>query len=126
MFRKIMRPSNLFLMLLGVLLVYSFALAAGASAFAAGTWLSGVLFILFLGWVYTYTMGPRVATDVEEATEEEVQKLREVVQEEDTKIHTQEIQITQLKSEEEALEAKVQELKKQVEDLSHTPHGSVS
>ena len=126
MFRKIMRPSNLFLMLLGVLLAYSFALAAGASALAAGTWLSGVLFILFLGWVYTYAMGPRVATDVEEVTGEDVQKLRQVVQEEETKIHTQEIQISQLKSEEEALEAKVQELKKQVEDLSHTPHGSVS
>ncbi|MGA7952951.1 MAG: DUF3007 family protein [Gloeobacterales cyanobacterium] len=126
MFRKIMRPSNLFLMLLGVVLAYSFALAAGASALAAGTWLSSILFILFLGWVYTYTMGPRIATDAEEVTGEDVQQLRQVVQEEDIKIHTQEIQITQLKSEEEALEAKVQALKKQVEDLSHTPHGSVS
>ena len=125
MFRKIMRPSNLFLMLLGVVLAYSFALAAGASALAAGTWLSGILFILFLGWVYTYAMGPRIATDAEEVTGEDVQKLRQVVQEEDLKIHTQEIQITQLKSEEEALEAKVQELRKQVEDLSHTSHGSV-
>ncbi len=126
MFRKIMRPSNLFLMLLGVLLAYSFALAAGASALSAGTWLSGIVFILFLGWVYTYAMGPRIAADVEEATREDVQKLRQVVKEEDSKIHTQEVQITQLKSEEEALEAKVQELKRQVEDLNHTPHGSIS
>jgi hypothetical protein len=126
MFRKIMRPSNLFLMLLGVLLAYSFALAAGASALSAGTWLSGIVFILFLGWVYTYAMGPRIATDVEGATREDVQKLQQVVKEEDSKIHTQEVQITQLKSEEEALEAKVQELKRQFEDLNHTPHGSVS
>jgi phage shock protein A len=126
MFRKIMRPSNLFLMLLGVLLAYSFALAAGASALSAGTWLSGIVFILFLGWVYTYAMGPRIATDVEEATREDVQKLQQVVKEEDSKIHTQEVQITQLKSEEEALEAKVQELKRQFENLNDTPHGSVS
>ena len=126
MLRKIMRPSSLFVMLLGVLLVYSFALASGASALTAGTWLSGVVFVLSWGWVYTYFMGPRIATDAKEVTEEQVQKLQQVVQEEDTKIHTQEIQISQLKTEEEALAAKVLELKKQIEDLSHTNHPSVS
>jgi cell division protein FtsB len=126
MFHKIMRPSNLFLMLLGVLLAYSFALASGASALAAGTWLSGVLFILFLGWVYTYAMGPRVAADAEEVRGEEVQKLRQFVQEDETKIHTQEIQISQLKSEEEALEAKVQALKKQVEEFTQNNHSSMA
>lgn len=126
MFRKIMRPSNLFLILLGVLLAYSFALASGASAHAAGTWLSGVVFVLFLGWVYTYAMGPRIATDAEEVKGEDFQKLRQIVQEEETKIHTQEIQITQLKSEEESLEAKVQELKKQVEEFTHNNHSSMA
>jgi hypothetical protein len=126
MFRKIMRPSNLFLMLLGVLLAYSFAVAAGASAPAAGTWLSGIVFILFLGWIYTYAIGPRISTDAEEVRGEDIQKLRQVVQEEDIKLQTQEIQITQLKSEEEALEAKVQELKKQVEELTHNNHGSIA
>ncbi|MBW4697758.1 MAG: DUF3007 family protein [Aphanocapsa lilacina HA4352-LM1] len=101
---------------------YNFLQALGMPALNAGFWTSGVVFAALLGWVYTYTLGTRepLGQTAHPTLDQDIRKLYDALQEEDRKIQEHEARIAQLKLEEEALEAQIQELKRQVSALSPT------
>lgn len=108
---------------LGLLLIapvaYNFLQALGMPALNAGFWTSGVVCAALVGWVYTYTLGKRepLGQPTRPTVDQDIRNLYDALRQEDRIIQEHEARIAQLKLEEEALEAQIQELKRQISAL---------